>query len=160
MASLSDLPLKHRIFLRMYRYRRVDWTPGAVLSRPLSAARVAAITSAGYYLPDQPPFDDAIRGGDSSFRVIPDGSTLDYLRIAQRSEAFDRKGIEADKNLALPLDRLHELVEANVIGSVAPRHVSLMGSITAPGRLVAETAPALVAMLRQDEVHAVLLTPV
>ena len=160
MASLTDLSLKYRIFMRTYRYRQADWSPGAVLKKPLARARVAVVTTAGYYLPEQSPFDDSIRGGDYSYRVIPDGSDLSSLRIGNRSDAFDSSGIEADKNLALPLDRLHDLARTRQIGSVAPRHFSFMGSMTAPGRLVSRTGPEVAAMLREDEVDAVLLTPV
>ena len=52
------------------------------------------------------------------------------------------------------------LAQEGVIGSVAPRHFSLMGSIAAPGRLIAETAPEVARMLLEDQVDAVLLTPV
>lgn len=160
MATLDDLPLKYRAFMRLYRYRRVDWTPGAVLTKPLSEVRVAAITSAGYYPPDEPPFDPSIRGGDPSYRIVPARADLDALRIGNRSDAFDSSGIEADKNLALPLDRLRDLERDRLIGAVAPRHFSIMGSITAPGRLVSRTAPEIAAMLHEDRVEAVLLTPV
>jgi D-proline reductase (dithiol) PrdB len=160
MATLSDLSLKYRLFMRTYRYRRVDWTPGAVLSRPLSEARLAAITTAGLYLPTQEAFDDSIRGGDSSYRIIPGHAAVETLRIGHRSDAFDPSGIEADRNLALPLDRLRELAGGGVIRAVAPRHVSLMGSITAPGRLISVTGPDIAAVLRSDGVDAVLLTPV
>jgi hypothetical protein len=37
-------------------------------------------------------------------------------------------GITSDKNFALPIDRLKALVDEGVIGSVAPRHFSFMGS--------------------------------
>lgn len=160
MANISDLPLKYRIFLRAYPYRRVDWSPGAVLRKPLSEARVAAMTSAGYYLPDQLPFDSSIRGGDTSCRVIPSHADVQALRIGNRSDAFDSSGMEADKNLALPLDRLHELERDRRIGAVAPRHISIMGSITAPGRLISRTAPEIATMLHDDRVDAVLLIPV
>ena len=160
MATWSDLSLKHRLFMRTYRYRRVDWTPGTALSRPLSEARVAAITTAGLYLPTQETFDDSIRGGDSSYRIIPGDAAVETLRIGHRSDAFDPSGIDVDRNLVLPLDRLRELAGAGVIGAVAPRHVSLMGSITAPGRLISVTGPDIVAVLRSDGVDAVLLTPV
>lgn len=60
----------------------------------------------------------------------------------------------------LPLHRLKELAEKGAIGSVAPRHFSFTGSITAPGRMIAETAPEVARMLLEDEVDAVLLTPV
>jgi len=160
MATLTDLPLKYRAFMRTYPFRRVDWSPGAVLTKPLSDARIAAITSAGYYLPDQPPFDISRRGGDTSYRVIPHDADLNTLRIGNKSDAFDSSGIEADKNLSLPLDRLHHLERHRLIGSVAPRHFSIMGSITAPGRLISRTAPEIAAMLRDDRVDGVLLTPV
>jgi D-proline reductase (dithiol) PrdB len=160
VARLCDLKLAYRLFMEAYPYRRVDWRPGAKLEKPLSEARVAVVTTAAFYLPDQPPFDTSILGGDYSYRVIPSETDLSTLRIAHRSDAFDITGIEADKNLALPLDRLRSLAEERVIGSVAPRHLSFMGSIVAPGRLIAKTAPEAAEMLREDAVDAVLLTPV
>jgi D-proline reductase (dithiol) PrdB len=80
--------------------------------------------------------------------------------IGQKSDAFDHSGIEADKNLALPLDRLRELVEGGKVGDVSPRHFSIMGSISAPGRLISESAPEIVRRLQVDRVDAVFLTPV
>src|SRR5258708_11051866 len=160
MAKLSDLPLKYRLFLRSYPFRRVDWRPGAVLTTPLPSARIAAITSAGYYLPDQAPFDSSRRGGDTSYRIIPEDADLNAVQIGNRSDAFDSSGIEADKNLSLPLDRLRNLERDRLIGTVAPRHFSIMGSITAPGRLISHTAPEIAEMLREDRVDAVLLPPV
>jgi D-proline reductase (dithiol) PrdB len=136
MATLTDLPLKYRAFMRLYRYRHVDWRAGSRLSKPLSAARVATITSAGYYLRGQAPFDASVRGGDCSYRVIAAHANIDTLHIGNRSDAFDPTGIELDKNLAFPVDRLHELAWERKIGSAAARHFSIMGSITAPGRLV------------------------
>jgi D-proline reductase (dithiol) PrdB len=160
MAKFSDLKLRYRIFMETYRYRQFDWHPGAVLRKPLSQARIAVVTTAGLFLPDQAPFDASIRGGDYSFREIPLGTDLDALQIAHRSKAFDPSGIESDKNLALPLDRLRELATAARIGDVAPRHYSLMGSITAPARLVNITAPEIVRRLSEDRADGVLLTPV
>ena len=160
MAKLSDLNLQDRMFMEMYRYRRIDWRPGAVLGKPLSEARIAIVTSAAYFRPDQEPFDLSVRGGDTSYRTIPADTDLKCLRIGHRSHAFDRSGIKSDKNLALPLDRLHELKAEGKIGAVAPRHFSLMGSISAPGRLIAVTAPTIAVHLAEDRADAVLLTPV
>ncbi|HTR36096.1 MAG TPA: glycine/sarcosine/betaine reductase selenoprotein B family protein [Bryobacteraceae bacterium] len=160
MAKISDLKLAYQLFMKAYPYRRVDWRPGAVLQKPLSESRVAIVTTAAFYTPNQPRFDTSIRGGDWSFRTIPLETDLGSLRIAHRSDAFDTTGITADKNLALPLDRLQPMAEAGVIGSVAPRHFSFMGSIAAPGRLIAETAPEVARLIAEDAVDAVLLTPV
>jgi len=160
MAKISDLKLAYQVFMKAYPYRRVDWRPGARLTKSLHEARIAVVTTAAYFRPDQPPFDTSIRGGDYSYRVIPFDADLSALRVAHRSDAFDIRGITSDKNLALPLDRLNSLAKDGVIGSVAPRHFSFMGSITAPGRLIANTAPEVARMLLEDAVDAVLLTPV
>lgn len=160
MAKMSDLKLAYQLFMKAYPYRRVDWRPGAVLKKSLAEARIAVVTTAAYFRADQPPFDTSIRGGDYSYRVIPLDTNLSTLGIAHRSDAFDSRGIASDKNLALPLDRLKSLAEEGVIGSVAPRHFSFMGSIAAPGGLIAHTAPEVAQMLLEDAVDAVLLTPV
>ena len=160
MAKLSDLKLTYQLFMKAYPYRKFDWTPGTRLSKPLSQSSIAVVTTAAFYLPGQEPFDTTIRGGDCSSRVIPLATDLSTLAIAHRSDAFDTSGIDVDKNLALPLDRLKSLSSAGIIGPVAPRHFSFMGSIAAPGRLVAQTAPAVAQALLKDTVDAVLLTPV
>ena len=160
MAKLSDLKLSYQVFMQAYRYHKVDWRPGARLSKPLGEARIAVVTSAAFFRPDQSPFDVSMRGGDCSYRILLLDTDLNSLRIAHRSDAFDIHGITSDKNLALPLDRLKELADEGIIGSVAPRHFSFMGSITAPGRLIDTTAPEVARMLREDAVDAVLLTPV
>ncbi len=146
--------------METYRYRQFDWHPGAVLRKPLSQARIAVVTTAAFFRPDQPPFDASIRGGDYSFRKIPVGTGLDTLKIGHKSDAFDHSGIESDKNLALPLDRLRELKAEGRIGDVAPHHYSLMGSISAPARLVNITAPEIARRLSEDQTDGVLLTPV
>jgi len=160
MAKISDLKRAYQLFMRAYPYRRVDWRPGAHLKKPLFDCRVAVVTTAGFFGPDQPEFDTTIRGGDYSYRVISADTDLSSLKIAHRSDAFDIRGITSDKNLALPLDRLKCLAEERIIGSIAPRHFSFMGSIAVPGRLIANTAPEVARMLLEDEADAVLFTPV
>lgn len=160
MAKLADLKLAYRLYMQVYRYRAVDWRPGTVLARPLYQARIAVVTTAALYRPDQPPFDASIKGGDWSYREIAGDTSLATLRIAHKSDAFDHSGLERDKNLALPLDRLRELAADGFIGSVAPRHFSFMGSISAPQRLIEFTAPDVAVKLCEDQVDGVLLTPV
>ena len=160
MGKLSDLKLKYQLLIKGYPFRRVDWQPGAVLKKPLNEARVALISTAGFYLPHQPPFDQSYRHDDCSYREIPWGTPTDILQIGQSSDAFDHSGIEADRNLTLPLDRLRELIDAGTIGDSAPRHFSIMGSIIAPARLIHETGPEMARKLVEDRVDAVLLAPV
>jgi D-proline reductase (dithiol) PrdB len=82
------------------------------------------------------------------------------LKISHRSTAFDRSGARKDRNLILPLDRFRELVERGELGALNYRHFSFMGAITAPGRLISKTAPAVAGLLREDDVDAVFLVPV
>jgi D-proline reductase (dithiol) PrdB len=160
MARLSDLKLKYRLYMQAYPYRHIDWRPGTELRKPLATSKIAVVTSAAFYGPDQKPFDPKARGGDYSYREIPEYLALDTLRIGHKSDAFDHSGIEGDKNLALPLDRLRELKRDGLIGEPAKRHYSFMGSITAPGRLMQVTAPEIAEKLAADRVDAVVLTPV
>lgn len=142
-----------------YRYRALDPVPFARLARPLKQARVALVTTGGVYLPSQDPFDCEIKGGDASFREIPVDTDLTALGIAHKSDAFDQSGFLLDRNLGFPLVRLREMVANGEIGSLAARALSFMGSITAPGRLVKETAPAAAALLQADGADAAFLVP-
>ena len=160
MADLRSLPFPLRTFLRMYAWRRVDPVPWSPLPKPLSQANVALVTTAGIVAPGQPPFDQSLRGGDYSFRVIDSDADLATLGESHRSESFDRSGLERDLNLVLPLHRLRELDDAGAIGSFNRRVLSFMGSITAPGRLIRDTAPRAAALLVEDRVDAALLIPV
>ena len=65
-----------------------------------------------------------------------------------------------DPNLAFPIDRVRELAESGRIDSVAGEHISFMGSITAPSRLVRDTAPEIAQRLLEGEVDVALLVPV
>ncbi len=160
MAELSELPLATRLFLKTYPWRRINPTPWAPPRKPLHRSKVALVSTAGLVLPHQTPFDDDVKGGDWSYREIPDDANVATMIESHRSKSFDHSGIKADANLGLPLDRLHELVRAGEIGAANHRHFSLMGSITTPGRLMKESAPVVANALVEDHVDAVLLIPI
>ncbi len=149
-----------RVFLKTYMWRKIDPVPSAQLEKPLRDCRVALVSSAGFVVPGDEPFSDSVRGGDYSYRVIPDDTDVHALEEHHRSESYSHDGVEADRNLGLPLQRLHELVADGTIGATAPRHISLMGSITAPGRLVKRTLPDVGDILIEDQVDIALMVPV
>jgi D-proline reductase (dithiol) PrdB len=159
VASLSDLSRKNRLFMATYRYRALDPVPFTRPTKPLKQARVALVTTGGVHLPSQVPFDDELKCGDTSFREIPADADIATLGIAHKSDAFDQSGFLADRNLGFPLERLREMAAHGEIGSLNGRALSFMGSITAPGRLVKETAPAAAALLAADGVDAAFLVP-
>jgi D-proline reductase (dithiol) PrdB len=135
----------------------VPWAP---LKKPLHQCKLALVSSAGLVLPGQPPFDKKIKGGDPSFREIPADADVKSFLDTHRSESFDHTGLRRDPNLAFPLERVRELAARGRIGSVNRRHLSFMGSITAPGRFVRDTLPPAASWLIQDGVDVALLVPV
>jgi D-proline reductase (dithiol) PrdB len=160
VAEFSSLSLKYRAYMAVYRWRRIDPVPWAELRRPLVSARVALVTSAGFY---RSGIDEPFRrmtGGDSSFRALPDDVDPRSLVLGQMSDSFDHGPATADPNVAFPLEWLHQLAAAGEIGASAPRHLSFNGSITAPERMVRDTGPRAVELLLEDGVDAAVLVPI
>lgn len=145
--------------MKAYRYRQAVWTRPAPV-KPLSECNVALVTTAGLHIKEQEPFDGTLKAGDYSYRWIPGEVAVEELLIAHRSKAFDHSGIEQDRNLCFPIDRFRELEKEGLIGRLNRRHLSFMGSITAPGRLMRQTAPEAAGELKQDRVDLAFLTPV
>lgn len=134
--------------------------PWAPLKKPVAKSRLVLVSSAGIVTSGQKPFDNFIRGGDPSIREIPCDVDVTTLIETHRSDAFDHTGIRLDPNLAFPADRLREMATAGLIGSLNHRYLSIMGSVTAPGRLIKKTIPQVVPKLLEDRVDIALLIPV
>lgn len=167
VARLDDIEIVERLFLKGYPFHRYgprldDPVTMAVtpVRKPLAHCTVALVTTAGLSLADQPPFDTTIGKGDSSFREFPATISPQALEMNHRSWAFDQTGILQNRNLVMPLDRLHEMQVRGEIGAVAPRHYSFMGSIIGPAKLIKESAPEVARRLAADAVDVALLTPV
>lgn len=129
--------------------------PAWVTPKPLAQSRVAIVTSAALYANG----DQQFASGDTGFRLL-DRERRDLV-MGHWSPNFDHVGFALDINVVYPIDRLEELAEQGVIGSVAPRHVSFAGNQpddVATIRL--DSGPAAAALLRDDGVDVVLLTPV
>lgn len=160
MGSMDEFSLPVRLFLKAYPWRKIEPVPWAEVKRPLAECKLGLVTTAGFTAPGQHPFDESIKGGDVSFRVIPDNTKLEQLHENHRSHSFDHTGIQRDPNLAFPIARAHELVQRGRVKEVNQRHLSFMGSIVAPGRLRAQTAPEAAGLFVEDQVDIALLTPV
>ena len=129
-------------------------TPAAIAPR-LSEARVAIVTTAGLR-----PDGQGTWTLGQGFVVLDDAERS--LTLAHSSPNFDRTGVAVDLNVVYPVDRLHELTDRGVIGSVASQHLAFMGAQVdhTLTTLRLDTGPAAAELLLADGVDVVLLTPV
>ncbi len=160
MVRIADMDHKLKIFMRGYAWRQLGEITPASRMKPLAECRVALVSSAGLVAPGQTPYDPEVKGGDWSWRPIPGDVDVQSLTEHHSSDSWDHTGIEADRNMGMPIDRLLELVVDGVIGEVAPRHISVQGSIAATGRFIRKTVPEIVEVLTADEVDVALMVPV
>ncbi len=117
-------------------------------------SRVALVSTAGLHRKSDRPF--AI--GDSGYRLIPGDTPANDLVMSHISTNFDRTGFQQDWNVVFPIDRLRDMVEQGIIGSIAQFHYSFMGA-TDPQQMES-TARSLTDIMKGDGVNVVLLVPV
>jgi len=154
MAILEELPEIERKFLESLEcpvFETRPWVEGP----PLRERRVAIISTAGLHRKEDRPF--TFDPGDY-YRVIPWDSEAKDLIMSHVSTNFDRSGFQQDWNVLFPLDRLRELQDQGVIGSVAEYHYYFMGAHDPVP--MESTARSLAGLLKKDGVDAALLIPV
>jgi D-proline reductase (dithiol) PrdB len=138
------------------------WAP---FEKRLAEAQIGLLTSAGLYLDgEQAPFDGEREKaeptwGDPTHRVLP--AALDGRALGMMHLHLNHEDVLADPEIALPLGGLAVLAAEGRVGSVAPRHVSVMGYQQAGLEVWrAETAPAIVELLRDQGTDGLILAPV
>jgi hypothetical protein len=139
----------------------IPWAP---VTKPLRESRVALLSTAGLSMKGDPPFDMELERrnpmrGDPSWRRLRADATA--AAIEANHLHIDTGYVLRDLNVALPVDRLRELVAAGEVGASAPSHYSIMGyqgnDTTALER---QSAPEIAAAMRSEEVDLALLAPV
>jgi len=141
-----------------------DPIPWAPVRRPLAEAKVALLTTAGLSMKGDAPFDMEFERrhptrGDASWRRLTanarsEGIEANHLHI-------DTGYILRDLNVALPLDRLRELVVEGAVGAIAESHYSIMGyQGNDTTELEGVSAPAIAEAMKSEEVDLALLAPV
>lgn len=154
MVRISDLPeMDQKILLSMEgpTFESRPWVEG----KPISQRRVALITTAGIHKRQDRPFQI---GQPDYYRVIPGDTRDNDIVMSHGAASFDRTGYQRDWNVVFPLDRLRELAEDGVIGSVADFHYSFGTPLTMPENESA--ANELSKLFKKDKVDAVLVFPV
>lgn len=124
------------------------------LRKPISESTVGIFTSAGI----QRRGDAALaETNDLSYRLIDRAVPYSELTVAHRTPV--RVWALEDLNVAFPRERLAELEIGGVIGRLAPRAVSMVGSITMFTELLQKTVPAIHRELEEEGVDLLFLFP-
>ena len=91
---------------------------------PLNFAKVAIVTTAALHREGA----DGFELGDSDYHYETLPRQARDLALGHHSVNFDRGGFAADINVVDPIDRLHEMAEDGIIGSVAENHYAFAGN--------------------------------
>ncbi len=151
LDQMNEALRKHLEALPCPTFENQPWVDGP----PLGSRRVAIVSTAGLHGRDDRPF--TFDPGDY-YRVIPGDINSNDLVMSHVSTNFDHTGFQQDWNIVFPIDRLRELAEEGIIGSVAGFHYSFMGA-NDPMPMEQE-ARSVAGLLKKDGVDAVLLVPV
>jgi D-proline reductase (dithiol) PrdB len=158
MVRLTDLPDWERdhMLAKLADLEPFESQPWVADTRPLTERRIALITTAGLHRANDRAFAPGTAAAD--YRPIPADTPGGDLVMSHLSANFDRTGFQEDVNVVFPIDRLNELARDGAIGSAATYHYSFMGAV--PIRRLWPAARKVADLLKQDNVDAVLLTPV
>jgi D-proline reductase (dithiol) PrdB len=132
-----------------------DGAPFVRPAKPLSAARLAIVTTAGLHRRG----DRLFTPGDQTYRVIASETPTADIIQSHTSIGFDRVPTMRDVNICFPIDRLRELVARGELGGLGPNNYSFMGAQREVARIEQETGPEVGRRLRDDGVDVVLITP-
>lgn len=155
MPRLDRLPQLNRNNLLMLPVQVNDTVPFTRLAAPLSAARLAIVTTAGLHRRGDRPFGP----GEQTYRVIPSDTPAADIVQSHTSLGFDRVPTMRDLNISFPVDRLRELIARGELGGTGPHHYSFMGAQRDLKRIQEETGPEVGRRLRDEGVAVALITP-
>ena len=153
LDQLGEIQRNHVLMFPCMEFDDTPWTPW---TKKLSESKVAMVSTAGLHLRGDQPFV----GGDQTYRVIPSSAKANDIIMSHTSIGWDHTGFYKDLNLAFPMDRLKELEQQSVIGSLAKDYYSFMGAQQEPVKILEETGPDVAGRMKTEGVDAVFMVPV
>jgi D-proline reductase (dithiol) PrdB len=124
------------------------------LRKPIRESTIGIFTSAGIQMRGDTPLAET---NDLSYRLIDRAVPYSELTVAHQTPV--RVWALEDLNVAFPRERLVDLEAEGVIGRLAPRAISMVGSITMFTQLLQKTAPAIQKQLEEQGVDLLFLFP-
>lgn len=130
--------------------------PFTNLDKKIKESKLVLISSGGFHVREDSPFDTEDPFGDPSYRVIPKYTDLDTLEISHAH--YDHKYVNKDLNCAFPLELLKELEQKGEIGTLANNSYSFMGYCLKTEKLK-DNARKLSDILKNEGVETALIAP-
>lgn len=149
-----------------------DDGPFVPLSKPIHDMRIGLLTSTGHFVEgdDPKPFgvenmsqEEAIDRISDFLKVAPDLAEIpldtpdEQLRV--RHGGYDIRGVQTDRNVAFPLDRMVEFGEEGVVGTAVSPAYSFVGA-AAQRRLLSKNAPVWLEQFQKQAIEGIILVPV
>jgi hypothetical protein len=128
------------------------WTP---ITKPLSALRIAVISSSGVHRKDQEPFHFR---NDLSDREIP--LDTDPSDLAVSHFGYDMTDAGRDSGCVFPLRALRDLTRDGVIGALVDPMISFMGGIYSARLVRNQLAPRLRDFVLRERADLAFLVPI
>ena len=153
LDQLSEIQRQSALYFPCLEHDTSPWVPWR---KDLSQSKVTLVSSAGLHLRG----DRLFSSGDPTYRAIPSDSNPGDVIDSHTSIGWDRTGLYRDLNLAFPMDRMRELVDRKVIGSLAQDYYSFMGAQRDPRKIIQETGPQAAEAMHAQGVDLVFLVPV
>ena len=155
----SAIPAFAKHLIASHTPRESEDIPWAPIKKPLSASKIALVTTAGVHHAHQKPFDMGAPAGDPTYRTI-DAEIIEKDYVITHDH-YDHRDADKDLNVVFPVARLKEMAARGMVGMAAKQHFSFMGHIKDQSLdcLLTNTAPGVAGRLVENHVDAVLLTP-
>ena len=154
MARLETVPPSEQKMMIELDCSGFEGRKPFVAPKSLSQRRISIISTAALNMRN-----DAVYERDATdFRVIPGDVDPSDVVMSHVSVSFDRTGFQQDLNICFPIERLHELANEGVIGSVGNYHFTVSGAAH-PSDLEG-AARSMAQTMKEDGVDTVLLVPI
>ncbi len=154
MAHLETIPLGERKMMVELDCSGFEGRQPWVANKLLKERRIAIVSTAALNMRN----DAVYQRGATDYRVIPGDVDPGDVVMSHASVNFDRTGFQQDLNVCFPIQRVHELADDGVIGSVANFHFTVSGGAH-PVELEASVRD-IARMMKADATDTVLLVPI
>lgn len=131
-------------------------------AKPLSDCTVAAVTSAGISLSNDPPFDmerekEDPTWGDPTYRKIPQATAQDNIQVNHLH--INTSYILEDINVILPIRHLQDFASEGIIGKSAPTAYSFYGFQWQRTEFLKQAIEPIAAQMLGEGVDVAIMTP-